>query len=62
MPADSVGDEISRLVRKGPSRGPQSGRPYGRDQAVAAALNMGRKGAFGRKAKRRKLRNTGRGF
>jgi hypothetical protein len=62
MPADRVGDEISQLVRRGPSRGPQKGRPYGQRQAVAAAMNMNRNGAFGRKTTRRKRRKTGRGF
>lgn len=44
MPAETVSDEISQLMRKGPSRGPRKGQKYTQKQAVAAALDMQRRG------------------
>lgn len=60
MPASSVGAEIKQLTRRGPSRGPRKGKKYSRRQAIAAAMNMARQGAFGEKMKRkaRKHRRT----
>ncbi len=46
MPASTVGAEISQLMKKGPSRGPQKGKKFPQRQAVAAALSMKRRGAF----------------
>lgn len=51
MPAGSVSEEISHLVRE---------KGYPQKRAVAAALSMERRGKFGRKGKRRKARK-GRG-
>jgi hypothetical protein len=53
MPASSVGQEIKQLQSSGPSKGPQKGRRMPHKQAVAVALNMARRGSFGRAAKRR---------
>ena len=59
MPAESVSEEISRLKRKGPSRGPEKGKPYGRKRAIAAALNMKRSGKIDRgKSMRKKGRRS----
>lgn len=41
-----VGGEISKLVRKGPSKGPQKGKPYPQKQAVAAALSIARRKGY----------------
>lgn len=54
MPADSVGSEISQLMRRGPSKGPQQGRKMPQRQAVAVALSMKRRGDF-RKPRGRSL-------
>ena len=58
MPASSVSDEISHLMRKGPSKGPQRGRKMGQRQAIAVALNEARKGKFGKRSKRKARRGT----
>lgn len=59
MPAETVGQEISALTRKGPTRGARKGKPYSRRQAIAASLSMARRGEFGKKAQR-KARRGGR--
>ena len=51
MPAESVSDEISHLVR-------DKGMP--RRRAVAASLSMARRGKFGRTAKRKARRGRSR--
>lgn len=53
MPAENVGDEIKQLTTKGPSRGPRKGKTYSRRQAIAAAMDMARRGAFGQTMKRK---------
>jgi hypothetical protein len=53
MPASSVGSEISQLMRKGPSRGPQKGQRMPQRQAVAVALSMKRRGAFAKGGSRK---------
>jgi hypothetical protein len=55
MPAGSVSEEISHLVRRGPDRGPEKGKPYSQKRAVAAALSMQRRGRY-RRGGRRKSR------
>lgn len=64
MPAETVSDEISHLMRQGPSRGPRKGKPYGQKQAVAAALNMKRAGKIkgGGRVKKRKSKRGGRRY
>jgi hypothetical protein len=57
MPAATVSDEIRQLMRSGPSRGAQQGRRYSQRQAVAASLNMARRGEFGPKAARKAKRS-----
>jgi hypothetical protein len=41
-----VGKEVSKLMTKGPSSGPQKGKPFGQKQAVAAALNVAREKGY----------------
>lgn len=41
-----VSDEISHLMKEGPSKGPQKDQPMKQDQAVAVALNVARKKGF----------------
>lgn len=60
MPAESVGDEIRHLMRSGPDRGPEKGKRYGQKRAVAAALNMARRGKI-RAGKRPRGRGKRRG-
>lgn len=52
MPAASVSDEVSHLMRHGPARGPRKGRRMSQRQAVAASLSMARRGEFGRSTQR----------
>ena len=56
LPADSVGEEVSQLVRRGPSRGPEKGKPYSHKRAVGAAMAMKRAGKFKRGKKRKRSR------
>lgn len=52
MPFRDVGEEISRLTHRGPSRGPNKGKRMTRHQAIAASLSMARRGDFGSKSVR----------
>lgn len=57
MPAGSIGEEISQLQRHGPATGPQKGRKYSHQQAIAAALSMARQGDFGKSEQKKAIKS-----